>query len=428
MTISFTSTRFFASDAGSPLLGAASVVLAAATAPLLIELLTLTVGSLLPNRIKGPAIQHSAAPLALAVVVPAHNEALLVERCVHSLRADLPADDISSVLVIAHNCQDATAAVAAAAGAEVLVLNDDGSEGKGAALRAGFAHAAVRGAQVVAVVDADSVVDPGFSAAIANAIGTGAEAFQARYVVRNGEGDARTRLTALGFLGFNVIRPRGRSRLGLSAGIFGNGFGMRSSILERVPYEASSLVEDLEYHLRLVQAGIKVTFLDDATVSSEMPSTAAAVSSQRARWEGGRSRMARVWLPRLIVPLVGGRLRLLEPMLELASLPLANEVLLLAISLLLPVPWLRIYSMGAFAILFGHVTCAAAEGTSGRIAIKTLLSVPGYILWKLRMLPRILASSRRNAAWVRTARDNNAAAHELSARELVPTGAAEGSR
>jgi cellulose synthase/poly-beta-1,6-N-acetylglucosamine synthase-like glycosyltransferase len=403
-------TSMLHADPAILLLSTASCVLAAATAPLALELLALTAASLLPERGHRRRIHPVApvTPLALTVVVPAHDEHLLISRCIHSLLADLPLG--SSVLVVAHNCTDNTAEVSAASGAEVLALNDDGYQGKGAALRAGLQHAAAHGARVLAVVDADSVIAPGFSAAIAEALLEGAEAFQARYVVQGGEGEASSRLTALGFLGFNVIRPRGRSRLGLSAGIFGNGFGFLSSVLERVPYEASSLVEDLEYHLRLVDAGIRVAFLNNATVASEMPHAPAAVLSQRARWEGGRLRIARIWLPRLLRQVLAGSLSLLEPALELACLPLASEVVLLAGCLLLPVPWLRIYALAAFAVILVHVARAAAEGHGWWNAVRTLLSVPRYIVWKLTILPRTLASSRRNAAWIRTTRETAAPA------------------
>ena len=401
------------------LLTAASCALVVVTAPLAIELLACTAGSLLPRR-PGAGPRHAAAPLAITVVVPAHNEEVLVGRCVRSLRADLPVG--GAVLVVAHNCSDSTAVVAASAGAEVLILDDDSREGKGAALRAGFAHAAAGGAAVLAVVDADSVVSPGFFAAIAGALERGADAFQSRYVVMGADAESRTRLTALGFLGFNVVRPRGRSRLGLSAGIFGNGFGFRAAVLDRVPYEASSLVEDLEYHLRLVEAGIKVDFLEWATVSSEMPSTNTAAASQRARWEGGRLRMARVWLPRLLRSAIRGKWRLVEPALDLASQPLASEVMLLGVALLLPVPWLRLYALAAFAVLLAHVATAAAEESCWWMAFRTLLSVPGYILWKLWMVPRTLASARRNAAWVRTSRETLPAS-----RTVLPTEISAGS-
>ena len=78
---------------------------------------------------------------------------------------------------------------------------------------------------------------------------------QCRYEMESTTDRANTRLSALAFRAFNVIRPRGRARLGFSAGILGNGFAISRAVLEAVPYDAFSVVEDLEYHLHLVMAG-----------------------------------------------------------------------------------------------------------------------------------------------------------------------------
>ena len=83
----------------------------------------------------------------LAIIVPAHNEEFLVSRAVASLRAC--AGPERSILVVAHNCSDKTAAQADAAGAEALIYNDPTAVGKGFALRYGFAHALKHGAGAV---------------------------------------------------------------------------------------------------------------------------------------------------------------------------------------------------------------------------------------------------------------------------------------
>ncbi len=118
------------------------------------------------------------------------------------------------------------------------------------------------------------------------------------------------------FMAFNVLRARGRERMGLSVGIFGNGFGLTKSTLEAVPYDSHSLVEDLDYHLQLVQAGRKIVFAEGTHVRGEMPAGGRGASTQRARWEGGRLRTAIQNLPGLLAGVVAGKLRLLEPSLE----------------------------------------------------------------------------------------------------------------
>ena len=68
------------------------------------------------------------------MLVPAHNEADLVERCVASLRNQDHPRDRFQILVIADNCSDDTRVLAQAAGAEVLVREAPEVGGKGQAL------------------------------------------------------------------------------------------------------------------------------------------------------------------------------------------------------------------------------------------------------------------------------------------------------
>jgi cellulose synthase/poly-beta-1,6-N-acetylglucosamine synthase-like glycosyltransferase len=256
--------------------------------PLLVELLVLTLAALFPPR---KQLQTAASDLRLAVLIPAHNEEKLIAACLSSL--GLGAEPAAPVFVVAHNCSDSTASIASAAGAQVLELTDDGSRGKGAALHHGFTHALAAGAQAVLVIDADSTVSSSLIAVVCDAFAAGAQAVQTRYIAANPGASTGTRLQALAMRGFNVLRPRGRARLGLSCGIFGNGFALSAATLTQVPYLAHSIVEDLEYHIALVRSGIRVDFLDDATVFGQLPDNTTAASTQRARWEGGRALLRR---------------------------------------------------------------------------------------------------------------------------------------
>lgn len=83
------------------------------------------------------------APAALAVVVPAHNEQHRIGACLHSLRrAAARAAPVPVLIVVAADaCTDATAAVAADAGAEVVEID---ARNVGAARAAGTDHAMER--------------------------------------------------------------------------------------------------------------------------------------------------------------------------------------------------------------------------------------------------------------------------------------------
>jgi hypothetical protein len=378
------------------------VVLAASlllvTLPLTLELFLLSLAAALPAR------RHRACPpraYRLAVVIPAHNEEKLIGTCVRSLLAD--ANPMVEVFAIAHNCTDATAEVARQAGARVLPLN--GTRGKGFALDHAFDHVLALGADGVLVIDADSIVSRGTLATIIETLRGGAGALQIRYQASNADANRRTRLAALALLGMNVVRPRGRSRLGLSSGIFGNGFALSAATLARVPYTANSLVEDLEYHLRLIQAGIPVAFLDQATVFGELPEHTAASQTQKTRWEGGRARMRREWTGPLALSVLKGRWRLLEPLLDLLAQPLATQAALLVCLLLLPLPFARLYA--AFGIAAAVLYVGVAAGLSGEPAayLKALATAPAYMLWKLLLIPGKWRARRQGADWVRTERN-----------------------
>jgi cellulose synthase/poly-beta-1,6-N-acetylglucosamine synthase-like glycosyltransferase len=387
------------------LLSLVGFVLFAVTLPLVLELAMVTFPNLLPFRAPDPGNRGvKDFGKNLAIIVPAHNEELLVSRCVKSLRAsagpDLP------IYVVAHNCTDLTAANARTAGADGLVYNDPTAVGKGFALRYGFAHALAAGADAVMVVDADSIVSQNTVASVLESFAFGAKVVQCRYEMVSTTEKTSTRLAELAFRAFNVVRPRGRERLGFSAGILGNGFAIERTVLETIPYDAFSVVEDLEYHLHLVMAGIRVRYINHALISADFPESRAGESIQRSRWEGGRMLTARVWALPILGRIGKGRIRLFEPLCDLTGLPLAFGVFFLVLSACLPLAWSRWYAAISLLIVAGHVITAAWVGPDFVKTLGLLALSPVYILRKLLMIPGVLRGSSAKAAWVRTERNN----------------------
>ena len=372
------------------------------TLPGTLELLVLSVAGVLPRRSR-PRVR-SAKDYKLTVVVPAHNEERHIARCVHSLyAADRSAIDLS-VVVVADNCDDRTADEARGAGAQVLVRTNEEERGKGYALDVAFRTLAAGGQDAFAVVDADSEVAPNFLIEIASILLSGASAAQCRYLVRNPGESTRTRLMKVAGAAFNVLRPRGRDRCGLSAGIYGNGFALTAETLRAVPYTASSLVEDVEYHIALVEAGRKVSFVDITAVYGDMPVSGAGVRTQRTRWEGGRFRMIREKALPLLGRILRGRFALLEPWLDLVLLPLAFHVCLLVLAAATPFWPVRTVALFGLGVVVFHLAAAIVVTGGGLQDVKALLAAPFYIVWKILLIPRLARSSGAKAAWARTER------------------------
>lgn len=374
-----------------------------ATLPGTLELGALTLGSLL----RGEGVLSNPSGCGkLAVVVPAHDEASGIAACVASLFACAAPPNGLRVVVIADNCTDDTAALAREAGAEVIERHDLERRGKGYALEVAFDQVLEDAdVEAVLVVDADTGVEHNFLVEMAGAFGAGADGAQCRYLIGNADATDKGHLMNVALLAFNVARPRGRAQLGLSVGILGNGFGLHRRVLERLPYTARSVVEDLEYHLMMVREGFTMRFVESTSVTADLPVSEEGQTTQRARWEGGRYRMIREHAPGLLLEVLTGRGKLLEPLGELLLLPLATHVGILTVVLVVPFPPTQLYAASALALVAAHVAASIYVGGGGRAELMAIAKAPMYVLQKAKLLPSILRASKATQAWVRTARD-----------------------
>jgi glycosyltransferase involved in cell wall biosynthesis len=89
---------------------------------------------------------------SILALVPAHDEASRIARVVETAARHLP------IMVVDDGSADDTGARADAAGASVI--RQEPNQGKGAALRAGFAAALAGGAEAVITLDGDGQHDP----------------------------------------------------------------------------------------------------------------------------------------------------------------------------------------------------------------------------------------------------------------------------
>ena len=385
-------------------ISASATVLAVLLLPGSLELIILSIAGVL----KQPKTPCQATILPkMAIIVPAHNEQDGIAACIDSLRNGIGTCQDTDIVVIADNCSDHTADRARALGVRVLLRHNPEQRGKGYALDFAFRQLLDEGYQGFVIVDADSRVAAGFASTFQQALGSGLDALQCRYQLDNAQASWRTSLQHIAWLGFNVLRLRGRQKLGLSVGILGNGFALSRDTLLAVPYDATSIAEDLEYHLRLVRAGRKVSYIDTVTVLAAAPAQQQSASVQRSRWEGGRFRLIVDEVPGLIGEVLAGRWLLLEPLAELLLLPLAFHALLLAVLLLLPNTLATASGLLYLAALLLHLIAIFKIGHCGWRELKILASVPFYLLWKLTLLPRLWRSMGKNAAWERTLRETN---------------------
>ncbi len=344
----------------------------------------------------------------LAIIVPAHNESVSILRTLNNLGRLAKHDGRTDVIVIADNCDDDTAKIASEAGFRVIERHHRTERGKGYALNYAFKTLASENYTGYLVIDADTEAQDNLLPVIRHHFANGAQVIQTRYGVLNASDSLRTQLLEIALAAFNILRPLGRQQAHLSAGILGNGFALKKNVLDTVPYTATSVVEDVEYHLALLKAGYQVVFANETQVYGEMPSTEQQSRSQRSRWEGGRLRMLADFGPTLANACLKGHLKFGEPLFDLLLLPLAYHVLLLGLSMLLAMitgsESILFASLLALCIVVTHVLAAIYVAGLGWNRLFVLCRVPFYLFWKMRMVGRTLHSARKDSDWVRTER------------------------
>ncbi len=383
----------------------AGALAAVASLPGTLELALLTAGAMLPRRTR---IQSGKPLQRIAVIVPAHNEEHSIARTIQCLSACERFEELATLYVVADNCTDGTALVASDLRALVIVRHDDSKRGKGYALQHALSLLLPLDFAGFLIVDADTTAEPNLIVEVCGAFADGLQALQCPYLVSNPGDSSSTRLMALALRGFNFVRPRGRGRLGLSSGILGNGFALSREVVQRVPYTAHSVVEDLEYHIELQRAGVNVHFLETTGVFGIMPAGGQGRATQRARWEGGRLRVLRDRWQWLFSRALRGEWRFAEVLGDLLLLPLAFHILLILAAA--AIPYSRLAGLAGLFTLAIHLAVIIGAGHTPGRDLRTLLQAPAYVIWKLALLPRTIAASAKSASWVRTARSQEESA------------------
>ncbi|MDH3252386.1 MAG: hypothetical protein OEM41_06305, partial [Ignavibacteria bacterium] len=206
----------------------------------------------------------------------------------------------------------------------------------------------------------------------------------------------------------------GRRVLGGHAGARGNGMCFAWSALERVPWNAFSQNEDLEYGLQLLLNGIPVEFAPEAEVLATMPAEAKNAESQRSRWEAGRFMMIRKYAWPLLKAFFTRRtFAFFDAFVDLTMPPLVNFlVLCVAMGLVSAVLALTGLLDLVFPVLWGSVALFAvlhmiiglrAPGVDPSLR-STLVHIPRYAWWKLLLYLRLVRQGHTKE-WVRTTRE-----------------------
>lgn len=346
------------------------------------------------------------------VVIPAHNEVGTIEDGLASIIGNISSQ--GRVLVVADNCTDDTAGVAAAAGASVITRQDPSRRGKSYALDFAVRSLETTPPDVVIIIDADCIPESGAIQKLFAACLKLQRPIQARYEMTAPEANAGLRLRAYAFAWRvrNWVRPMGLKALGIPCLLMGTGMAFPWNLIAKSHLKSGHLVEDMVLGLELAAEGEGPEFLPEACVQSSMPPSQEGQKSQRLRWETGHLQVIRQFVPRLLLQAIKeADFRLFGLALHTAVPPLGMLVTLLGfvfiasgLSMLaggsaLAFEISALTSLIAALVLFSYWVMVGRD----LLSIRELLMLPGYALSKLLTYGK--AISGQQVEWIRSKRD-----------------------
>ena len=229
----------------------------------------------------------------VSILIPAHNEELVIEHTVHSLFSmNFPADRLD-VLIVDDASKDRTPEILDELtrkyrGLRVLhIPPEEGGKGKAAALNRALSLAKY---PLIAIYDADNQPEPSALRYLAAqfALDPKLGAVLGKFRCLNRRKNLLTRFINIEGLSFQWIVQGGRWKLLKIATLPGTNFIIRKDVLEEVGgWDTEALTEDAELSLRILEAGYRIKFLPYAVTWEQEPENLSTWFRQRTRWARG---------------------------------------------------------------------------------------------------------------------------------------------
>lgn len=231
----------------------------------------------------------------VTIMVPAHNEGVVISKTVESLLAlDYPHDRYE-IIVINDNSSDNSAELMGDIQRRnpqrnLIIINTDavtGGKGKSNALNIGFTRS--RG-ELIAIYDADNTPERTalryLVAEIMNDSTLGAVI--GKFRTRNRDASLLTRFINIETLSFQWMAQAGRWKLFKLCTIPGTNFIMRRSIVESIGgWDVKAIAEDTEISFRIYMMGYRIKFQPKSVTWEQEPQTVKVWFKQRTRWAKG---------------------------------------------------------------------------------------------------------------------------------------------
>lgn len=235
-------------------------------------------------------------------IIPAHNEEMVIENLIESLKNQDYDKDLYDIYVIADNCTDNTATIAKEAGAIVYKRFDETKKTKGHALNWFLQQKIEENADYDAflVFDADNIVDKNFIKVMNKKLCQGEEVVQGYKDIKNPSESWVSAGYAFFYWSMHRFYHLARYNVGLSPLLNGTGFMVKFDLIKDTGWDTVTLTEDIEFSLKQIIKGKKLGWATDAIVYDEQPEKFKASWKQRSRWTVGHIQCTKTYTKDLV--------------------------------------------------------------------------------------------------------------------------------
>jgi cellulose synthase/poly-beta-1,6-N-acetylglucosamine synthase-like glycosyltransferase len=350
----------------------------------------------------------------LIFLVPAHNEAMLIRRCVRSLLAQRYPREHLMVAVVADNCSDDTAAAAREEGATVLERQSATDRGKGHAIAWALTQLPLDRYAAVVIVDADTLVDDDYALHLARWAPLEERAIQSYDGMSNEYENWLTRMAGMLTRNRYGIALPLKVKAGLSVPLTGDGTVLGTRLLARSPWSVATITEGWELYARYTLDGLRVVYEPRSRLYAQETRGLSQSRSQRERWTAGRLAVLRMYLGPILTHRGTSVLQRLDLIAELTNLgPIMRAAI--GVAGALAAAGARVPLWPVLAILFATGLLQPAAYSAISLAShpqpgKTLIAfvrLPLYAVWRVAVGLRAFALSGKTL-WVRTSRHEEA--------------------
>lgn len=351
----------------------------------------------------------TGSPPRFAVLIPAHDEELLIETVIQTIRAAHYPRERIEIHVIADNCSDRTAAIVRELGEHVHERHDKTNPGKGQAIDWVLQRIDLPTYDAVAFFDADNLVDPEFFAVMQRDLAIGGRCLQGYYGIANPNETVMTRLLSVTYVMKNLLFNAGKTQLGLSVILMGTGMVFRSDILGRTGWQAMSIGEDVEQTFCLLEQGERIRFVPEALARAQESTSLSQGYAQRQRWASGRRALGHRARRAITQGLRTRSLHAIDTGVDLLMPTysgLMNWTAVAGVVALLVSPWTLApiaLVAGALAYQLAEVVVALWIMDADWRFIRSLAFAPVFLVWK-SVIDLLALVGHRRTLWARTDR------------------------